>query len=213
VTDFKAMIYDFKHICKTYDKNFYTREYFNSTRCPKCRAIGRFYLHGSYSRYIVYFNKNELVHGSIEIKRIRCCSCDVTHAVLPGDIIAYKLLSFFVMIAVLFNFYLKKISVLKLAARFNFSFQFIYLCLKTFKIYVNKIHQFFRQTEPNTTPESFEACIVLNLIQHPYMVYQYKFVKLNNSPCFMCKFHKGVRGPPIGILDIKIPPKACQHKS
>jgi len=199
------MIYDFSRICKTYSENFYTRDFFNETSCPRCRARGRFNLHGSYSRHVVYFDKCKLVEELIKIKRIRCRSCESTHAVLPGDIIAYKLLSLFVQLSILFSFYLKEIPVLKLASKLDFSFQYIYLCLKSFLIYVNNIHQLFRETKPKITC-ALESKSVLSLIDPPYIIFQRKFLELNNRPCFMCKFYASGSGPPIGILSVKSAP-------
>jgi len=201
------MIYDFSRICKTYDKNIYTKNSFAGTSCPKCYALGRFNLHGSYSRHVIYFEEKQLVHRLIEIKRIKCKSCDTTHAVLPGDIIAYKLLSLFVVLSILFNFYLKKIPVLEIAAKLDFSFQFIYSCLHTFVRHVNAIHQYFRQMCPNETPTSVELLGVLVMIRSPYRVFQCNFIRLNGRPCFMCKFHKSATGPPIGILTVHMPSK------
>ena len=201
--DHRIMIYDFTHFCNNYDKNFYTNIFFTNTSCPNCRAVGRFKLHGSYGRHVIYFQESELVHDFLEIKRILCLSCKATHAILPGDVVAYKLLSLFVMVSILSRFYLKQIPVLKIAETLQFSFQFIYSCLKSFLSYVNNIHQYFRQVLPNRTPVSPNPIEMLCLICEACILFQHEYIKLNYYPCFIGskrKLYDCGAGPPVGIL-------------
>jgi hypothetical protein len=86
-------------------------------------------MYGSYSRYAIYFDGDEIKCVQMEIKRIICLSCKTTHAVMPGDIIPYMALTLFVIICVLVSFYLKETPVLKLADRWHFSFQIIYIVI------------------------------------------------------------------------------------
>lgn len=203
------MIYDFSQVCKTYKKNFYTADFFTDTSCPKCGAIGRFKLYGSYARYIIYFSDFKVVNTAIDIKRIMCKSCKTTHAVLPGDIIAYELLSLFVFLFVLISFHIKKVPVLRMASKLHFSFQFIYATLNTFVVFVNSIHQFFKETSPGDTSSISTSFKVLELIKlyNPYTQFQYNYIKLNKRPCFMCKFFTGGKHPPVGIIRISSPLK------
>jgi len=209
----KFMVYDFCHLCNTYSKDFYTAGYFSRTVCPKCGSVGRFKLHGSYVRYIILFRDFKPSHEEIEVKRIMCKSCKTTHAVLPGDIIAYKLLSLFVFLSILISFHIKKIPVLKIAGESNFSFQFIYAMLNVYIIYINRIHQFFKETVPASAPLFPGALELLTLLKSydPYTKFQYYYIKINNSPCFMCKFLNGGKPPPIGIISGHTPFKGRQH--
>jgi len=200
----KAMLYDSSHICKTYNKDFYTREFFLNTACPACGSIGRFNLHGFYRRYVVYFKERRLIHKQIDIKRVMCRSCKTTHAVLPIDIIAYRLLSLFVFLFVLFSFYLKKTPVLALADKFGFSFQFIYSVLHSFWKHMDLIHLFFRMAVPAQAPLTPSPTKLLKLIGafKPRMKFQYDYISENKRPCFMCKFFDGSRGPPVGRIPL-----------
>lgn len=193
------MIYDYTHNCKTYDAKSYTKSFFDKTRCPKCRAIGRFNLHGSYERHVAYFNAGKLVYTLIKIKRVMCKSCGTTHAVLPIDIIAYRLLSLFVMMSIFFGLYIKKIPILQIAAKLQLSFQFVYSCRDAFSRYINLIHQFFKQTSPRQTAIMAEPNRLLPLMREAAL-FQRSFIKMNQRPCFMCKFFAYGSGPPIGIL-------------
>ena len=193
------MIIDFSKTCNTYDKNSYTKKSFANTSCPKCPAIGKFNLHGSYQRYILYFDEKHLVYDLIDIKRVRCRSCKSTHAVMPGDLIPYKLLSLFVVIYILYSCLVEKVPVLKVAEQNGFSFQFIYSCLIAFSLYKNRIHLYFMETSPADTPHEKSYEKVVSLIKKPYLKFQSGFTKHNHRPCFMCKFFNSTDGPPIGI--------------
>jgi len=194
----KFMIFDFSHTCKTYDKDFYSKPHFVNTRCPKCPAIGRFNLHGSYSRHVLYLEKYELVYKLIEIRRVKCQSCKTTHAVMPGDLIPYRLLSLYAVIFILVSFYIGKKPVLRLAGKLNFSFQFIYSVLGAFLMHVNSIHQHFRETVPESVPSAPWPEETLALIRKPYLGFQSGYLLSNRRPCFMCKFFNKGGAPPIG---------------
>ena len=193
------MILDFLRNCKTYDKNLYTKEYFKRTPCPKCTAIGRFKLWGSYQRHAIYFVDDQLYVERLDIKRVRCLSCKSTHAVMPGDLIPYKLLTFYVVIFVLVSCYLKKVPVLKIEEDTGLSYQLIYLCLNTFLMHKNHIHQYYRARAPADTPASTEPESAIALIKKPYIKFQIGYTESNRRPCFMSRFFYGKGAPPIGI--------------
>ena len=193
------MVYDFLQTCKTYDKNIYNREYFKTTPCPECHAVGRFNMHGSYRRYATYLEGDTIIHKLMEIKRIICVSCGTTHAVLPGDIIPYKEISLYVLIFILVLFYLKKIPALIIADEWSLSFQFIYSIIRAFQRHMNSIRQYIREVSPEDIPAVFDACAVLTLIKKPYIKFQFDFLKINRKPCFMCKFFNKRGSPPIGF--------------
>lgn len=193
------MVYDFLQTCKTYDKNIYNRKYFKATSCPACPAVGRFNMHGYYCRNAIYFEGDEIICRLMEIKRIKCLSCKTTHAILPGDIIPYKVLSLFVLIFILVLFYLRKIPVLQITEKWYFSFQFIYSTIYAFQMHMNNIRQYFREVSPGDIPAVFDACGVLGLIKNPYIKFQSGYTKMIRRPCFMCKFFNKRGAPPIGI--------------
>lgn len=62
---------------------------FSKIKCT-CGAVGHFHYHASYQRYLIIDNTNEII---ITIKRIKCESCNTTHALLPSIIIPYRILS------------------------------------------------------------------------------------------------------------------------
>ena len=194
------MILDFSKICNTYDKDFYTKEYFNATPCPKCPSIGRFNLHGSYRRHVFYIVDGCLYHELIEIKRIMCQSCESTHAVMPGDFIPYKLFSLFALLYILTACLIDRTPVLEVAEQNGLSYQFIYSCLYAFALYKNSIHLYFMEEMQPATPPGTDCGSVMGLIKKPYLKFQLGFTSRNRRPCFMCKFFNGGRGPFIGFM-------------
>jgi hypothetical protein len=194
------MIFDFKRTCKTYNKDIYNKPYFADARCPKCRAIGRFNMHGSYIRYAVYFDAFELVHNMMDIKRVKCCSCKSTHAVMPGDLVPYRMLSLYVVVFILASYYLMKTPALKIACVWGFSFQFIYTVFRAYRMHLCRIHQYFREAAPNATPLAPGKASTIALIKRPGLEFQHGYTKSNKRPCFMCKFFYRGGAPPIGLL-------------
>jgi len=199
------MIFDFTHTCKTYDENFYKKSHFTNAICPGCSAARRFKLHGSYSRHVVFLENDKLTHKSIEIKRIRCISCGITHAVMPRDIIPYKLLSLYAVLFILTSHYLLNESVLEVSKTSGFSFQFVYSSLYAFQLHTGSIVQYFRETIPKSVPVFPDNSQTLKLIQRPYFKFQYGYIQLNKRPCFMCRFFNRSGAPPIGCLPLNRP--------
>lgn len=58
-------------------------------QCPKCYS-DKLVCHGYYKRTIVYDDGMKFHTKRIKIKRVKCKSCNTTHALLPMDIIPYK---------------------------------------------------------------------------------------------------------------------------
>ena len=197
------MVYDFLQLFKTYDKNIYNQAYFKFTACPVCPAIGRFKMYGSYRRYAIFFIDNEMTHEFIDIKRILCLSCGTTHAVVPGDLIPYKVISLFVFIFILVSFYLKKKPVLQTVKRWSLSFQFIYCVIHTFNTYINHIRQYLREIYPETIPLNIDINSVLAIIKEQSIKFQSGYIKFNRKPCFMCKFIDRTGIPPVGLFVAK----------
>lgn len=75
---------------------------FGNLECPCCHS-NEYILWGSYERGVIYFVNNSIHSETIIIKRIRCKSCNSTHALLPFGITPYKQVTDEVLIAILMN--------------------------------------------------------------------------------------------------------------
>lgn len=58
--------------------------------CPCCKNK-EFVYYGSYKRYLKIEQNGKIEEFEVKIKRIKCKSCNKTHAVIPDFIIPYKL--------------------------------------------------------------------------------------------------------------------------
>lgn len=89
---------NFKQILKDYNNgntNYYIK-------CPKCKST-HLISHGYYKRNLIYEYNHMHIKTIVTIKRVKCKSCGLTHALLPIDIIPYKITSFKVIIKCLFD--------------------------------------------------------------------------------------------------------------
>ena len=193
----EAMIYDFNQTCNTYDAYIYNKDHFKATPCPKCPGVGRFTMHGCYSRYVIYFTNDEkIICEQKKIKRIYCTSCKSTHAVMPGDIIPYKILSLIVFIHILVSFYLEKVPVQEVAKKLDFSVQFIYSVMRAFQKHLNNVRQYIKETYPEDVPAVFDVSGVLSYIKGRAIDFQAGYIEKNRKACFMCKMFNKTGAPP-----------------
>ena len=203
----RLMIYDFAVNCKAYDKNKYTKEYFPGVSCPKCHAIGRFNMHGDYSRHVIYFSGGGFVHTRLEIKRVKCKSCKSTHAVMPRDIIPYRLLALTAALYILFDRFLTLTPVLRIAGAFSFSHQFVYSALYTFDRFRERLTFFFKELDPARPPAVTDRDLLSRINgMGPACRFQFRYMKSNRRPCFMCKFFDALAPPYISIVSFQRPP-------
>jgi hypothetical protein len=160
---------------------------------------------------VLYFVNHDLMYEYIEIKRIKCLSCKATHAVMPGDMIPYKLLSLMIVLFILNSYYATDVPVLKMAVEWGFSFQLIYSVLFTFKRHVYAIYQFFRECLHNALQPGLGNADIVSLIRKPYVGFQSGYIKFIKRPCFMCKFFNSPNAPTVGQIPHLSPLQGQQH--
>jgi hypothetical protein len=68
--------------------------------CPCCKAKGKAKGHGSYERNYVYLKGGGYACVLITIARVRCTSCDTTHAILPLTVVPNSVFSIMFIAAV-----------------------------------------------------------------------------------------------------------------
>jgi hypothetical protein len=94
----KLMIKDYGIKCNTYHEKILKNYSIFDYKCPKCTAKHRFIRHGQYTRNIFYLRSCNkagytLVEEKIIIQRLKCTSCNSTHAVFPQEIIPYRIVT------------------------------------------------------------------------------------------------------------------------
>jgi len=145
------MIIDFKINCNTYEEKILNKKDFFTYNCPTCGAKHSFTRHASYKRNIILLSEDTLVDKKLKILRLKCSSCNKTHAILPNDIVPYCIYSYSIMIKILYQHLIDKESVLSLSNKYSISFQLIYF-------FISKLHSFFN--------ECMHVLRLLNLFSH-----------------------------------------------
>lgn len=109
--------------------------------CPKCGAKHSFIRYGYYQRYVCFFNeKFDICELRCTILRLRCKSCLSTHAVLPANIIPYKIYDRPLILHILTLHFVFEKSVLTISQKYNISYQQLYKFIEIFKSFLNSLY-------------------------------------------------------------------------
>jgi hypothetical protein len=136
------MIRVFKLFCKINFINISALDFFLKsiselkifkTKCPFCKTkYPGWKSHSDYSRYLVSYEKGQVVSYQITIDRYMCSSCGHTHALLPEIIIPYRSYSFIFVISVMRDYYKKTLRVVEICNKYNISVSTLYSWKKLF---------------------------------------------------------------------------------
>lgn len=175
------MILDFTVNFNDYDEKilkFYGIWDFN---CPCCNAFRSFSRHAIYSRNICILNDTNIIEKKLNVLRLKCKSCNTTHAVLPADVIPYMIYSFSCILKILSKYFIENISVLNLFEQFGISFQLVYQFIKKFINQINPCINFLRiflsmELNFNSSHKS-----ILSVINSNFKLTNFQFQYLNFS--------------------------------
>lgn len=103
------------------------------TACPNCQARGQFKNHGHYSRHVIVLLGAQVTHEVIEVKRVKCKSCNRTHALLPSFILPYHTHTYSVILKCLDEKIVQKKKIKELTDLMGISFQLLFNWIKRFK--------------------------------------------------------------------------------
>ena len=115
-------------------------------KCPNCFSHN-FSFFGSYSRNFIIRENDTLVVYTIDIKRVICKGCHITHALIPNFIIPYKVYTKDIIVICLKESLESSLS--KIQNIFNVSRQLILNWKKQFKNYLNFIYTFYSSQNVN----------------------------------------------------------------
>lgn len=104
--------------------------------CPFCNAKDpQWNYHASYDRYIIEVINGKVVVNTVVITRLRCSSCNRTHAILPDFLIPYSSYCLAFILMVLNQFFSKTQTVNSLCVSFQISHSTLYGWVKLFLIH------------------------------------------------------------------------------
>jgi len=159
-------------------------------KCPVCGARHSMIRHAYYKRNVITFNNNEFIYLDLKILRVKCKSCNSTHAILPGDIIPYKQFNYSSFIAILEKYFSNGLSSYELSKQYKISFQTIYSFINTFLSF--KEDTFVTLKILKLADDLFRVLPskLMKLIRTNFTFneFAFEFSKYNNWPFLMTKF-------------------------
>lgn len=138
------MIIDFNINCNNYIEKVLSKYSFFDYICPNCGAHHSLSRHAKYKRYILTVILGETYSKKIEILRLKCSSCNTTHAVLPADTIPYCIYAYSHMLTAVSEYFIYKKSILETSDKFQISFQTLYSFISRFQTFLNQCIQVLR---------------------------------------------------------------------
>ncbi len=101
--------------------------------CPCCGTKHPQWTYfASYKRYLISFEKGALVTYRVTITRMKCSSCEHTHAILPEIIIPYGSYSLIFILTVLRDYYLHQMTIQALCDKYGISHSTLYAWKRLF---------------------------------------------------------------------------------
>ncbi len=163
-------------------------------KCPKCKAKGTMKYHACYKRFINSFLTDSFSNSRLTILRVKCTSCDSTHAILPGDLIPYKQFNYSSFMIVLKKYFLNRESGYELSKKYNVSYQTIYSFIKTFLAFKDDVFVTLRIMEIANNLFKMRPSKLIELIRKNFSFDDFvsKFNSINNWPFLMTKFRIAV---------------------
>ena len=170
--------------------------------CPFCRARKKLVKFGSYHRNISCIIDDMIENYSVSVHRVKCNSCNHTHALLPCFLVPYKIMTLSSIAIIVQRAAVS--SAYKLAEKITLSFQLIYAfiaCVLSF-FYDFKL---LNNSKEYTSPKIFnERYFSNNLVIFSACSYRLDFFEFHNWLLFMQKFRNN-SSPPITISVSKPP--------
>ena len=137
-TNNNYMIIDFNINFNNYNEKILNYAGFFTYVCPSCGARHSLTRHAVYERNISFLQENILLNKKLKILRLKCSSCEKTHAILPNDVVPYCIYSYSFMIKTLMAHFIEKESILSISSQYNISFQLIYSFISRLKLFLNE---------------------------------------------------------------------------
>lgn len=95
--------------------------------CPNCNAKHPTWAyHDSYERCLISYQNKTIINDTINISRIICSSCNVTHSILPEIIIPYRSYSLLFVLSALNDYFMGCLTVAALCDKYQISASTLY---------------------------------------------------------------------------------------
>ncbi len=192
------MIIDYKVNYNNYNEKILNNYSVLPYSCPKCGAKHSFTRHGNYERNLCLMDDFEnMADKRMTILRVKCSSCNSTHAILPNDIIPYCIYSFSFILNVLTDFYSKDCKVSDICLHYSISFQLLYVFVSRFLNFLNSALLVLRSLGHDLIAKPNKIIFGINCFKSSWeFLYQYFF---NSKWIFLMLKFKNVLPRPIFV--------------
>lgn len=129
--------------------------------CPYCGSKGNCVSFAYYDRHLVDFIHGQVCNTHIRVLRVQCSSCQHTHAILPDVIVPYASYSLFLILRVLGEYFMHRLTIEAVCFKFAISHSLLYKWLDLF--YQNRTLWLGVLSNLETSPFTF----LLELIKLP----------------------------------------------
>lgn len=164
--------------------------------CPCCHAKENLIIHGAYERNITFLVDNELENFKVNVQRIKCKSCNHTHALLPNFVVPYKITSIYSIAEIAQRASLS--SAYKLAEIIDLSMRMIYMYIAIVLAFFNDFKILNNSNESKYIKNFNKKYFLTNCINLSNVEYRLDFFELYNWVLFMQKFRNN-SSPPVTI--------------
>lgn len=171
-------------------------------KCPHCSAKGNFKLYSSYTRNIQFLVNDKVANFCVTVNRVKCESCNSTHAILPSFIIPYKIASTTLLASIVSNTMTK--SVLTVAKKFNISYELIYMYISLVRSFfsnvsiMNNMYNYSKEFN-----EDYFLTNILDFVSDDFLIQYYNFHQIT---FLMTKFRNiSPRPIYIGSFEMALP--------
>lgn len=96
------------------------------TACPRCNATGKLSDYGEYTRGHVSLENGVIADIRINPARVKCASCNTTHALLPDTLTPYSSYTLIFKITAIIAYYERDTTVVDLCASLNIAVSTLY---------------------------------------------------------------------------------------
>lgn len=159
-------------------------------KCPICGAKHSMIRHAYYFRFVISFFIGCFITSRLKILRVKCNSCNCTHAILPGDLIPYKQFNYSIFITILEKYFYNQNTGYELSEKYKVSFQTIYSFINTFISFKEDTFVTLRILKLADNLFRSKSSKLIELIKNKlgFNNFIFKFNEINDWPFLMTKF-------------------------
>lgn len=179
-----------------------TLEDVKDQKCPYCKRKNSLVKYGHYGRHISFYHEHEIQDFYVQIQRVKCKSCNKTHALLPHFVIPYVIMAVFSIAEIVST--AAKSSAYKLSQISTLSHQLIYTYIAMVISFFNDYKILNNKKEYVNKKNFNEKYFKTNCVDLSDENHRIDFFEFHNWILFMQKFRNN-SSPKVRVFISKMP--------